>query len=96
MIFVKKGSGSGSGANVNEVLAQELYKPVIKKYKQRKVYPRFKDNISVGDLADMGSLYCNNWGVECLLCIIDIFTNMLRLNLWLVKNLKQFLMVLFQ
>ena len=37
MIFVKKGSGSGSGANVNEVLAQELYKPVIKKYKQRKV-----------------------------------------------------------
>ena len=33
-----------SGANVNELLAQELHKPV-KKIKRRKVYARFKDNI---------------------------------------------------
>ena len=29
---------SKAGANVNEVLAQELHKPVIKKFKRRKVY----------------------------------------------------------
>ena len=34
----------GSGANVNELLAQELHKPV-KKIKRRKVYAMFKDNI---------------------------------------------------
>ena len=28
--------------SVNEKLAQELYKPVIKKFKGRKIYARFK------------------------------------------------------
>ena len=32
-------------ANVNEVLAQDLHKPVIKKFKRRKVYAGFKCNI---------------------------------------------------
>ena len=31
--------------NVNEMLAQELQKPVITKFKRRKVYVRFRDNI---------------------------------------------------
>ena len=35
----------GSGVNVNEVLAQELHKLMIKKFKRRKVYTRLKDNI---------------------------------------------------
>ena len=47
---------SKAGANVNEVLAQELHKPVIKKFKKRKAYARFKDNIWVADLTEMGSL----------------------------------------
>ena len=34
-----------SGMNVNEQLPEELQKPVIKKFKRRKVYARFKDNI---------------------------------------------------
>ena len=33
---------TGLGANINEVLAQELHKPAIKKLKRRKVYSRFK------------------------------------------------------
>ena len=41
-IFDKK---TGSGASVNEELAQELCKPVIKKFKRRKVYAKFKDNV---------------------------------------------------
>ena len=36
---------TGSGISVNEQLAKELHKPVIKKSKRRKVYARFKDNI---------------------------------------------------
>ena len=34
-----------SGASVNEQLAEELHKPVTKKFKRRKVYARFKDSI---------------------------------------------------
>ena len=36
---------STSGINVNEQLAEELHKPVIKKFKRKKDYARFKDNI---------------------------------------------------
>ena len=31
--------------NVNEQLAEELHKPLIKKFKRRKVHAGFKDNI---------------------------------------------------
>ena len=59
---------------VNEVLAEELHKPVIKKFKRRKVYARLKDNIWVADLAEMGLLYYSGvllkviillWGRRC-------------------------------
>ena len=40
---------------VNEVLAQELHKPVIKKFKRREVYARFQDNIWAADSAETGS-----------------------------------------
>ena len=36
---------STSEINVNEQLAEELHKPVIKKFKRKKDYARFKDNI---------------------------------------------------
>ena len=44
----------GSTASVNEELAQELRKPMIKKLKRRRFYARFKDNIWEADLAEMG------------------------------------------
>ena len=50
--FEKK---TGAGASVNEELAQELHKPVIKKFKRRKVYSKFKDNIWEANLAEMES-----------------------------------------
>ena len=34
-----------SEISVNEQIAKELHKPVIKKIKKRKVYARFKDNV---------------------------------------------------
>ena len=44
----------GAKASVNEKLAKELHKPMIKKCKRRKVYAKFKDNIWTVDLAEMG------------------------------------------
>ena len=34
-------------------LAKELHKPIIRKYKKRKTYSSFKDNIWSADLGDM-------------------------------------------
>ena len=47
---------SGKGMGNNKILAEELHKPVIKKFNKRKVYSQFKDNIWGADLADMQSL----------------------------------------
>ena len=45
---------TGSAASGNEELAPEFHKPVIKKFKRREVYARFKDNIWAADLAELG------------------------------------------
>ena len=37
------------------ILANELHKPVVKKFNKRKAYSQFKDNIWGVDLADMQS-----------------------------------------
>ena len=62
----KKNHQEQAKSNVNEVLAQELYKLVIKKFKRRNVYERFKDNIWPADLAEMGSLSSTNQGAKYL------------------------------
>ena len=74
---------TGSGISVNEQLAEELHKSVIKKLKRRKVYARFKDNIWAADSAEMESLSSKNKNVKYLLCAIDVFTK----YVW-VKPLK--------
>ena len=52
--FDKKAKGGGvKSTSQNEQLADELYKPIIKKFKKIKVYSAFKDNILAADLADM-------------------------------------------
>ena len=79
-LFDKK---TGSGISVNEQLAEELHKSVIKKLKRRKVYARFKDNIWAADLAEMESLPSKNKNVKYLLSAI----NALSKYAW-VKPLK--------
>ena len=76
----KKSVGSG-GKRVNtkitpqnEQLAEKLHKPIIRKFKKRKVYSAFKDNIWGVDLADMQLLSIYNKGIRFLLCVIDIFS----------------------
>ena len=57
--FDKKPKGSGAkhvNAKLtpqNQQLAEELHKPIIKKFEKRKVHAAFKDNIWGADLADM-------------------------------------------
>ena len=68
---------SGSGAKLipqNEQLANELHKPIIRKFEKRRVYSTFKDNIWGVDLADMQLLSKYNKGIRFLLCVIDIFS----------------------
>ena len=72
--FDKKSSGSGITNEPNYQLANELHKPIIKKFKKRKVYSSFRDNIWGVDLADMQSLSKYNKGIKYLLCAIDLFS----------------------
>ena len=56
-IFDKKSKGSGiksmSHQQLAKELADELHKPIIRKFKERKVYSSFKDSIWGVYLADM-------------------------------------------
>ena len=58
----------------NQQLAEELHKPIIKKFEKRKVHAAFKDNIWGAALADMQLLSKYNKGIRFLLCVIDIFS----------------------
>ena len=61
---------SGSGAKLipqNEQPANELHKPIIRKFVKRRVYSTFKDNIWGADLADMQLLSKYNKGIRFLL-----------------------------
>ena len=72
--FDKKSKGSGITNESNYQLANELHKPIIRKFKKRKVYSSFRDNIWGVDLADMQSLSKCNKGNKYLLCAIDLFS----------------------
>ena len=75
----KKSKGSGLKENQwdflqNSQLANELHKSIIRKFKKRKVYSSFRDNIWGVDLADMQLISKFNKGFRCLLCVIDMFS----------------------
>ena len=83
-IFDKKTKGSGvtlanksaiKSIPQNEQLAEELHKPIIRKFGKREVYSAFKDNnIWAADLADMQLKSKFNKGFRFLLCVIDIYS----------------------
>ena len=78
----EKSSGSDVGTSLanksatepNYQFANELHREIIRKFKKRKVYSSFRDNIWGVDLADMQSLSKYNKGIEYLLCAIDLFS----------------------
>ena len=72
-----KGSGVTLGnksITQNEQLAEELHKPIIRKFKRRELYSAFKDNIWAADLADMQLISKFDKGFRFLLCVIDIYS----------------------
>ena len=73
--FLDKKFSGGMIANNKEniQLSDELPKPIIKKFKKRKVYSSFRDYIWRVDFADMQLLSKFNKGFRFLLCVIDIF-----------------------
>ena len=60
--FDKKPSGSGIVNKENTQLANELHKPIIRKFNKRKVHSSFKDNVCGLDLADIQLLSKFNKG----------------------------------
>ena len=57
----------------NIQLPDKLHKPIIVKFKERKIYSSFRDNIWGAYLADMQVLSKFNKEFRFLLCVIDIF-----------------------
>ena len=72
--FDKKSMGSGIARDSSLILADELHKPVIKKFNKRKVYSQFKDNTWGVDLVDTQSLSKKNKGIKYLLCAIGLYS----------------------
>ena len=64
--------GSGIKSMPQNELAEELHKPIVRKFKEKKVYSSFKDNIWGADLADMQSISKVNKALTFLLCVIDM------------------------
>ena len=76
--FDKKTKGSGvtmlanesavESIPQNEQLTDELHKPIIRKFKKRKVYSAYKNYARAADLADMQLISKYNKGFRFLLC----------------------------
>ena len=79
-LFDKKSTWSGfkklknTAKPSSSILADELHKPLIRKFNKRKLYSQFKDNIWGVDLADMQSLSRKNKDIKYLLCVIDLYS----------------------
>ena len=67
-------SGIKSENISSKELAEELHKPIIRKFKKRKIHSLFIDNMWGADLADMLLIGKFNKVIRFLLCVIDIFS----------------------
>ena len=69
----------------NQQPADELQKPIIKKFKEGRIYSSFKDNILGVNLADMQLIGKYNKGITFLICMIDILSK----SAWAVSLKKK-------
>ena len=65
---------------LNKELAEELYKPIIRKFEKRKIYSPFICNIWGAGFPDMQLVSKPNKGTPLFLCVIDIFSK----NAWVI------------
>ena len=82
--FDKKTFGSGipKESISNKELAEELHKPIIRKFNKRKVHSPYINNIWVAHLLDIQLISKFNKGFRFLLCVIDIYSNIYMLGLF--------------
>ena len=81
----RKSQGSGLTTNKENIqLSDELHKPIIRKFKKRKVHSSFRDNICGVDLADMQLLSKFNKKFRFLLSFIDIFSKYTWVIPWVI------------
>ena len=73
LIGTKRRLGLGVSTWSDE-LAEELHKPVRKKFKRRRVYVKGVDAIWAADLVDMQAFSKSNKGYKYILMIIDVFS----------------------
>ena len=92
-VFDKK---TGWGINVKKQSAEEIRKTIIKEFKRKNVYARFKDNTWAAGLTEMKSLLSKNENVKYLLWVIDVFTKYAWVKPSKDKKVKQFLMLLLK
>ena len=69
-----------------EQLADELHKPVKRKFKRRRVIAKGVDDIWSADLVDMQWSSQENKGCKYLLNVIDVFSNMLGVFLSRIRR----------
>ena len=77
LFIIKKNSATKKGTRINfenQQLTGELHKPIIRKFKKRKVHSSFNDNIWGIALVDMQLISKYNKGTRFLLCTIDVFS----------------------
>ena len=79
---VNKFAGNGVKSEVmpKQELAEELQKPIIRKFEKWKVYWSFIESIWDADLADMWLISKFNKRFRFLLCVNDVYSN----NAWFV------------
>ena len=75
--FDKKSKEAGIKSIPNQQLANELHKPIIRKFRKRRVYCSFKDNIWDVDLDDMQLISKCNKGIRYLLLLLICSANVL-------------------
>ena len=80
---------------LNKELAEELHRPIIRKFNKRKVHSSFIDNIWGADLTDMQLISKSNKAIRFLLLFfIDIFSK----SIWVIppKDKKVKLLMFFK
>ena len=93
--YFDKRTSSGAIENENKSnkeLAEELHKPVIREFNNRKVHSSFIDNIWSADLAEMQLITKFNKGI-CFYYVLLIFSVNMHGLLWNIKNVLQLLML---
>ena len=58
----------------NQQFAEELHKPIIRKFGKRKAYSSFKNNIWGADLANLQLISKFNKGIRFILRVIDSYS----------------------